>query len=78
MFLTMVFSSILFYAGGEDDSDNAQNVTTSITSIPDAMWFSIITMTTVGYGDVTPSTIFGKIIAAICAVSGIAKHTQNC
>jgi len=40
-------------------------------SIPRAMWWSIITLTTVGYGDVSPVTTLGKIFAAIVALSGI-------
>jgi voltage-gated potassium channel len=40
-------------------------------SIPDAMWWAIITMTTVGYGDVTPVTVTGKIIASCIGVIGL-------
>ena len=40
-------------------------------SIPDAMYWSIITLTTVGYGDVSPITVFGKGIAAITAIFGV-------
>ena len=40
-------------------------------SIPKAMWWAIITMTTIGYGDVTPITLAGKIIAASVGIIGI-------
>ena len=40
-------------------------------SIPKAMWWAIITMTTVGYGDVTPITLGGKVIAAMVGIIGI-------
>ena len=40
-------------------------------SIPRAMWWSIITLTTVGYGDVSPITPLGKILAAVVALGGI-------
>lgn len=40
-------------------------------SIPRAMWWAIITLTTVGYGDVSPVTPIGKILAAIVALGGI-------
>jgi voltage-gated potassium channel len=40
-------------------------------SIPDAMWFAFATLTTVGYGDVTPITVGGKIFGALIAVVGI-------
>lgn len=41
-------------------------------SIPRALWWSIITLTTVGYGDVAPVTAMGKVFASIVALSGIA------
>jgi voltage-gated potassium channel len=40
-------------------------------TIPDAMWWSIITVTTVGYGDVTPLSAWGKVIGALTALSGV-------
>jgi len=40
-------------------------------SIPRAMWWSVITLTTVGYGDAVPLTWLGKIFAGITAVAGI-------
>lgn len=43
------------------------------SSIPEAMWWSIITLTTVGYGDVSPITPFGKIIGAVTALMGVCS-----
>lgn len=40
-------------------------------TIPDAMWWSIITVTSVGYGDVTPISAWGKLIGAVTALSGV-------
>ncbi|KAJ8303771.1 hypothetical protein KUTeg_018694 [Tegillarca granosa] len=45
--------------------------TKNISSIPDAWWWSVITMTTVGYGDVVPRSPTGKIIGMFCALSGV-------
>ena len=42
-------------------------------SIPQAMWWSIVTLTTVGYGDTVPISSVGKIISAITAVMGVAS-----
>ena len=40
-------------------------------SIPEAMWWAVATLTTVGYGDVTPITVAGKLFGALVTVIGI-------
>ena len=41
-------------------------------SIPRCLWWSIVTVTTVGYGDVYPVTFIGRVIAALTAICGVA------
>ncbi|MGB2097349.1 MAG: potassium channel family protein [Candidatus Puniceispirillales bacterium] len=41
------------------------------SSIPQTMWWSLITLTTVGYGDVSPVTPIGQVIGAITALMGV-------
>ncbi|OWF44846.1 Potassium voltage-gated channel subfamily A member 2 [Mizuhopecten yessoensis] len=60
MVAALIFSTSVFYL----DRDQ-------FPSIPDAIWWAIITMTTVGYGDMHPGTMAGKIIGCLCAVSGV-------
>ena len=43
----------------------------AFATIGDAMWWSVITLTTVGYGDITPITTPGRIIAGFVAVLGL-------
>lgn len=46
------------------------NESSQFTSIPQAMYWAIVTMTTVGYGDVVPQTAAGKIISAVLILLG--------
>ncbi len=45
---------------------------TLFTSVPQAMWWSIVTLTTVGYGDMYPITIVGRLIASVTMLCGLA------
>lgn len=60
----LVFSSLLW-------AIEHQEANTKFTSIPASFWWAIVTITTVGYGDVTPQSVEGKVIAGACAIWGV-------
>ncbi|KAF8382274.1 kvs-3 [Pristionchus pacificus] len=60
----MLFSTAIYFF--ERDEPNSK-----FYSIPASCWWCVITMTTVGYGDLVPVTTGGKVVAAVASVCGI-------
>lgn len=63
--LVLLFSATMMYLveGGTQPE--------AFGSIPRAMWWGIATLTTIGYGDVYPVTVFGKMFAGLTAIAAI-------
>lgn len=64
--ILLIFSSSFMYLI-EHDAQPEQ-----FSSIPATMWWSVMTLTTVGYGDMIPITPIGKVLSAFIAMLGIA------
>ncbi len=68
MFIMLVLSSSLMYLIEHDAQPEA------FADIPSAMWWSLVTLTTVGYGDVTPVTVLGKVLGGFVTIMGLGMY----
>ncbi len=67
--VVIVGSAMHLLEGGRTGVDG-QPIPTGFDSIPESMYWAIVTMTTVGYGDVSPTTALGKTLAACMMILG--------
>ena len=63
--IVTMFSTAAIYECERDLPD------TSFTSLFDSIWFTAVTVTTVGYGDITPASVTGRLIALVTFVTGL-------
>jgi voltage-gated potassium channel len=59
--LVLILGTLLYMIEGEKNG---------FTSIPQSIYWAIVTITTVGYGDIAPATVLGKILASIAMLMG--------
>ncbi len=62
LILCSILGTIMYLVEGNSDS--------GFTSIPKSIYWAIVTLTTVGYGDITPITTLGQVIASIIMIMG--------
>ena len=65
LLITIIFGSVMYLVEGAKNPEQ-------FDSIPRSIYWAIVTMTTVGYGDISPQTDFGQFIAAIVMILGYA------
>ena len=61
--LVTIFGSVIYLVEGPANG---------FTSIPKSIYWAVVTVTTTGYGDITPKTVFGQMIASLVMVTGYA------
>ena len=64
-FIALIFGAFVIYQVESDDNEQFSN-------FGDSLWWSLVTFTTIGYGDKVPNSGIGKIIASIFSVLGIS------
>ncbi|PKG31865.1 potassium channel family protein, partial [Methanoregula sp.] len=64
IFNILFFSTMLYLVEYDAQPDK-------FSSIPAAMWCAVMTVTTVGYGDIYPVTVAGKIITGLVTITGV-------
>ncbi|XP_054721247.1 potassium voltage-gated channel subfamily KQT member 1-like [Uloborus diversus] len=69
-FLGLIFSSYFMYLAEKEDVGIVGK--SDFTSYADALWWGVITVTTIGYGDTVPKTWMGKIVASCFSVFAIS------
>lgn len=69
-FLGLIFSSYFVYLAEKDVI--GPKGTKDFASYADALWWGVITVTTIGYGDTVPQTWMGKIVASCFSVFAIS------
>jgi len=69
--MVMFFGTLAYWAEREEGD-------TMYRDLPTSFYWALITLTTVGYGDMYPITVLGQIVSCVCAVSGVATIITIC
>ncbi len=67
----VIFLMVVFMASVAEYYLEREAQPTTFGSVPAALWWAVVTMTTVGYGDVVPVTPLGRLVAAMVMISGL-------
>ncbi|KAK6470419.1 potassium voltage-gated channel subfamily C member 1-like isoform X1 [Huso huso] len=69
----LIFATMIYYAErlGANANDPTASEHTHFKNIPISFWWAVVTMTTLGYGDMYPQTWSGMLVGALCALSGV-------
>lgn len=70
VFLATVLIAVSIMGSAMYVVENLDGPSEQFTSIPQGMYWAVVTMTTVGYGDVVPETVLGKMLSAVLIILG--------
>ncbi|KAK6738381.1 hypothetical protein RB195_020473 [Necator americanus] len=62
----VIFAALVYYAERVEDNPDNQ-----FDSIPVGLWWAVITICTIGFGDLVPKTYLGMLVGSICALMGV-------
>ncbi|PAV79560.1 hypothetical protein WR25_11575 [Diploscapter pachys] len=62
----VIFAALVYY--GERVEDNPEN---QFKSIPVGLWWAVVTICTIGFGDLVPKTYLGRLVGSLCALMGV-------
>jgi voltage-gated potassium channel len=65
--IVIIVGALMYQIEGEDNG---------FTSIPTSMYWAIVTVTTVGYGDISPKTVMGRILASMLMIVGLRNYRR--
>ncbi|UMM16420.1 hypothetical protein L5515_013436 [Caenorhabditis briggsae] len=62
----VIFAALVYYAERVERNENNQ-----FSSIPVGLWWAVITICTIGFGDLVPQTSLGRVVGSVCALMGV-------
>jgi hypothetical protein len=64
-----LFGAFIFYAEKLTTNNQDNNLFISFT---ESFWYSVVSLTTIGYGDITPTTLLGRLFGSLCVLVGVS------
>ncbi|CAI2340818.1 unnamed protein product [Caenorhabditis sp. 36 PRJEB53466] len=62
----VIFAALVYYAERVEHNEENQ-----FSSIPVGLWWAVITICTIGFGDLVPQTSLGRLVGSVCALMGV-------